>query len=157
MAMLVSIVTMKIRGALSKRLPRVSTAHAGRVTKALTSRVVRRGALSKSGPTVRTFISLSYPRLTMSDSDIFPFVHPKQSCPRCGYNMDSMMPAEGHSRAPRAGDHSVCMECGQLLEFTGEGIVLGDATSLSVENAQLVFRVQQAIKNTKQRRKNRDE
>ena len=90
----------------------------------------------------------------MSD---FPLIFPKTDCPRCGYEMDSMSSVTEDSRAPKAGDHTVCMKCGQLLEFTGEGIILGDATSLSVENAQLVSRVQQAIKNTEQRRTKRDE
>lgn len=71
----------------------------------------------------------------------FPLIFPKQACPGCGYEMDSM-----RSIAPKVGDHTVCIRCGKLLEYDGTKLIEGDATTLSVENARIVARVQYAIK-----------
>lgn len=40
-------------------------------------------------------------------------------CVLCGYAMDTATPHEGGSRAPRDGDISLCMNCGQV--YTREG------------------------------------
>lgn len=39
----------------------------------------------------------------------------RMSCPACGHNPDALGSLQGpHARAPRTGDYSVCIKCGEV-------------------------------------------
>ena len=42
---------------------------------------------------------------------------PESVCPTCGYNMDEATPAFDEQAQPKPGDLSICLNCGEMLEF----------------------------------------
>jgi hypothetical protein len=43
---------------------------------------------------------------------------PGAECPICGHQLDGATPIDGHTNAPAPRSLSVCITCGELLEFT---------------------------------------
>lgn len=77
---------------------------------------------------------------------------PESLCPTCGYQMDSATvvgPAEPH-RHPASGDVSLCLRCGEVLEFDAQGKLqvptLAAMTTWDKTTHDLVSRVQKLIR-----------
>lgn len=49
------------------------------------------------------------------------FCHEETACPGCGALLNAALPMEGQE-GPKAGDVSICAECGSLLEYTAQGV-----------------------------------
>jgi len=60
-----------------------------------------------------------------------PVLLPESTCPDCGYHMDAATSVDGEDGAPQAGDLSLCISCGALLEFN-EDLLLVKATRETV-------------------------
>jgi hypothetical protein len=45
---------------------------------------------------------------------------PEQPCPECGAPLDAVSSARGGKDPPNAGDVSICIQCGTLLEFNND-------------------------------------
>lgn len=41
-------------------------------------------------------------------------------CPQCNYKLDAATVANGDDRMPDPGDHSVCINCGQVLKYEAD-------------------------------------
>jgi hypothetical protein len=63
---------------------------------------------------------------------------PETECPNCGYKLDAVGNFEGDS-APKPGDASMCINCGELLEFDKDMlcIPMSDGLRDELEPAQL--------------------
>lgn len=73
----------------------------------------------------------------------------KAQCPECGAPLDNHASITGEDRKPGPGDLSLCLHCGQLLEFkhTDELVPLSDAVfdSLDREKQRLLLNAQEEI------------
>lgn len=45
---------------------------------------------------------------------------PLSKCPLCGYEMDCVTCVDTPDQAPRPGDLTICIKCGEVLVFTEE-------------------------------------
>jgi hypothetical protein len=41
-------------------------------------------------------------------------------CPTCGYTLDAVSEMGNGARAPEPGDASLCIDCGEILEFAAD-------------------------------------
>lgn len=55
-------------------------------------------------------------------STIPTFRHVESRCPQCNYKLDASTHVQGgEPSSPEPGDSSVCLNCGQVLTYEGEG------------------------------------
>lgn len=78
-----------------------------------------------------------------------PFL-PTSQCPVCRYEMDSASDADGRGGEPSAGDLSVCLNCGEMLQFNDirvlKSITRESIEELDAETKTVLFRVSEKIK-----------
>lgn len=77
---------------------------------------------------------------------------PQVICPVCGYNPDCASPADRSHARPKPGDLSLCLKCGEVLEFDDAMIArlatVATLTALQTQPAdwQLLCRAQALIR-----------
>lgn len=78
---------------------------------------------------------------------------PQSACPSCGYPADAVTPTGGKSRGPRAGDFSVCLNCGEITVFnkdlTRRLAELNDLLGLPPATARELTAAQDLIRKTR--------
>jgi hypothetical protein len=53
---------------------------------------------------------------------------PAMPCPHCGYIVDRSTPASDQATIPKPGDITICFDCGEISEYTGDD---GSVTAMS--------------------------
>ncbi len=82
------------------------------------------------------------------------FIVPEIKCPTCGHTLNAATIASPKcNRAPKAGDVSVCIKCGEPLTFQADLKVrisdLNDLMSLTPAERDILDRAQHIIRNMK--------
>ena len=74
---------------------------------------------------------------------------PQSKCPTCGYEMDSAT-GTTHDEDPRPGDLTVCLNCGEMLQFNdimvAKSLPVGLLDQLPSETREELFRAVNLIR-----------
>jgi hypothetical protein len=74
----------------------------------------------------------------------------KDYCPACDYKCDSASVVDGQHQVPMPGDYSICLNCGEWLEFSSDMalIIMPDETrkKLDEESEKTLIKTSSRIK-----------